>query len=187
MVMCNRLLSRTLRGKVRLFVVIFGAAVWMSVPAWGQEATQRHRSTGSAPVAPNFALKTIDGDVFRLREHRGDVVVLNFWATWCAPCRREIPGFVELQREYSDRGLQFVGVAVRDVGVEAVRQFARAMDINYPVGLDDGTIAEKYGGVWRLPTTYVIGPEGKVRGHIPGLVPPSRLRSVLEKLLEETL
>lgn len=137
--------------------------------------------------APDFTLKTLDGDTFHLRDHRGEVVVLNFWATWCPPCRREIPDFVKLQRELGDEGLQFVGVALeRSAGPEEVRAFVEKMNINYPVGLGDGTIAQKYGGVRGIPRTFVIGPEGKIRGHIPGMATESMLRPGLEKLLEET-
>lgn len=149
-------------------------------PAWAE-------SERTPDEAPNFALETLDGDTFRLKEYRGDVVVLNFWATWCPPCRKEIPTFVKLQRELGSRGLQFVGVALeRDAGPEEVRAFAEKMDINYPVGLGDGSIAQKYGGVWGLPRTFVIGPEGTIQGHIPGMATEAMLRPGLEKLLEKT-
>lgn len=149
-------------------------------------AQKGHSSDAEPPEAPNFTLDTLGGDTFRLRDHRGEVVVLNFWATWCPPCRREIPDFVKLQRELGDRGLQFVGVALeRSAGSEEVRAFAEKMNMNYPIGLGDGTIARKYGGVRGLPRTFVIGPEGKVRGQIPGMATESMLRPGLEKLLKE--
>jgi cytochrome c biogenesis protein CcmG/thiol:disulfide interchange protein DsbE len=137
--------------------------------------------------APPFTLETLDGPDVRLRDLRGEVVVLNFWATWCPPCRREIPDFVQLQRELGDEGVQFVGVALeRSAGPEEVRAFADRMDINYPIGLDDGTIAQTYGGVRTLPTTFVIGPEGHIRKRIPGMTTERMLRPLLESLLEET-
>lgn len=136
--------------------------------------------------APDFSLETLEGNTFRLRDHRGKVVVLNFWATWCPPCRREIPDFVALQRDLGEEGLQFVGVALeRDAGPPEVRAFADEMDINYPVGLGDGSIARKYGGVRSLPMTFVIGPEGQIQKTIPGMTTEDRIRPVLEALLEE--
>jgi len=136
--------------------------------------------------APNFTLDRLNGDTFALEEYRGQVVVLNFWATWCPPCRKEIPDFVRMQRDLGDEGLQFVGVALeRNPDPEAVRDFAEKMNINYPVGLGDGSIAQKYGGVRGLPMTFVIGPDGTIRGRIPGRTTESRLRPALETLLEE--
>jgi cytochrome c biogenesis protein CcmG/thiol:disulfide interchange protein DsbE len=138
------------------------------------------------PDAPDFSLNTLDGETFRLGDHRGEVVVLNFWATWCPPCRREIPDFVSLQNDLGPRGLQFVGVALeRSAGPEEVRAFAEKMNINYPIGLGDGSIAEKYGGVRGLPMTFVIGPEGTIRKHIPGMTTEDRIRPLLEALLRE--
>ena len=151
-----------------------------SAPAWAT-------SEMTSDEAPNFVLKTLDGDTFRLKEYRGEVVVLNFWATWCPPCRKEIPTFVKLQRELGDQGLQFIGIALeRSAGPKKVRTFAEKMDINYPVGMGTGRIAQKYGGVHGIPRTFIIGPEGNVQGHIPGMATESMLRPGLEKLLQKT-
>lgn len=168
----------------RIVLSIF-AMVMLTVGAvQGQASPQGSPSGKGGPTAPEIALETIDGDVFRLGEHHGEVVVLNFWATWCAPCRHEIPGFIELQRAYADRGVQFVGIALqRGAGTEAVRTYTENTGINYPVGIDEGTISQKYGGVRRLPTTFVIGRDGTVQGRYSGLVPKKRLQAGLERLI----
>ena len=153
-----------------------------------EQPTSPAQPTGgdNAQDAPDFSLNTLDGGTFRLDAHRGDVVVLNFWATWCPPCRREIPDFVSLQDDLGGRGLQFVGVALeRSAGPDEVRAFADEMNINYPIGLGDGAIAEKYGGVRGLPMTFVIGPDGQIRKHIPGMTTEDRIRPLLEALLRE--
>ena len=148
-----------------------------SAPSWAT-------SDLTSKEAPDFSLETLSGDTFRLREHRGEVVVLNFWATWCPPCREEIPMFVDLQKELGDQGLQFVGVALeRSAGPQKVQAFAEKMNINYPIGMGTGEIARAYGGVRGLPMTFIIGPDGKVQGHIPGRATESMLRPGLETLL----
>jgi cytochrome c biogenesis protein CcmG/thiol:disulfide interchange protein DsbE len=123
------------------------------------------------------------GDTLRLSERRGEVVILNFWATWCPPCREEIPMFIEMQRELGDEGLQFVGISLDREGFEVVRPFAEDMGVNYPMVVDDGTVAPMYGGIPTVPTTYLIGPEGRVHGYAPGLVTESVLRPRVEELL----
>lgn len=133
--------------------------------------------------APDFALPTLAGDTFRLAEHRGKVVVLNFWATWCAPCRHEIPDFIALQRELGDAGVQFVGVSLDEEGFDVVRPYAEEMEINYPIVHDAGGVAVRYGGIRVVPTTFLIGPEGNVRGYAPGMVTEEVLRPKLEELL----
>ena len=164
---------------VLLPVLIFAFGRPDPAPAWAPPDTPN-------ADAPDFVLETIDDETIPLRDYRGKVVVLNFWATWCPPCRREIPDLVALQRDLGDRGLQIVGIALeRDSGVDDVRAFAKKMSINYPVGLGDGSIARRYGGVRSLPTTFIIGPEGNIRGQIPGLVTEERLRPGLERLLED--
>ena len=162
--------------------VLIGAFVTGAVPLPGPFAD----TSATAQTAPDFRLNTLDGGTFHLDAHRGEVVVLNFWATWCPPCRREIPDFVALQRELGDEGLQFVGVALeRSAGPDEVRAFADRMKINYPIGLGDGSIAQKYGGVRGLPMTFIIGPDGTIREHVPGMTTKERLRPTLTALLDE--
>lgn len=113
---------------------------------------------------PAFSLPDIDGATRRVREWDGKVLVINFWATWCPPCREEIPEFVALQQKYAPRGLQFVGVAIEER--EAVLPFMEAVGINYPILLGQLTgieLSRKYGNRWgALPFTAVINREGRI-------------------------
>ena len=135
--------------------------------------------------APDFALERMNGERFRLSDHRGEVVVVNFWATWCPPCRQEIPIFVELQEEYGSDGLTFVGISLDQEGFAAVRPFAQEMDINYPLVVDDGTVANRYGGVRGLPMSFVVAPNGTIAYVRPGYFPEAELREQVIPLLDE--
>ncbi len=139
----------------------------------------------SGPSAPDFTLTRLNGESFQLSEHRGEVVVLNVWATWCAPCRDEIPGFVELQREYRSRGVQFVGLSVDEGGRAAVRRFAQEQPLNYPQVASQTVASRKYGQTTAIPRTFVIDKRGRIRYTHSGLFLPGRLEPMLETLIAE--
>lgn len=120
--------------------------------------------------APDFTLTDIDGKPVRLADLRGKAVVLNFWATWCPPCRFETPWFVELQKKYGSRGLQIVGVSMDQWGKTPVRDFAGEFKVNYPLALGNADVANRYGGIRSLPTTFYIDRNGRVMDVVPGLM-----------------
>lgn len=136
----------------------------------------------SVPEVPDFALKQLNGETFRLSDHRGNVVAINFWATWCPPCREEIPDLIELQEEMNEEVL-FVGVSLDEGGPEKVRTFAEEFGINYPIVIDDGTVAQKYGPIRGIPTTFLVDREGRVRVRSIGLLTKENLRPVLRALV----
>src|SRR5262250_3196514 len=105
-------------------------------------------------LAPDFQLKNLDGKQVRLSAFRGKAVLLNFWATWCAPCKIEMPWFVDLQKQYAAQGLQVIGVAMDDSGEPAISKFAKEMGVNYPVLIGKESVGDAYGGVEFLPTTF---------------------------------
>lgn len=132
--------------------------------------------------APDFTLKNRDGTPFTLSEHEGEVVVLNIWATWCPPCRKEIPDFIDIQNEMRDDDVLFVGVSVDKEGWQVVRPFAKKYEINYPIVVDDGTIRQKYGPFRGIPTTFIINKKGKVEYVAPGMISKQKLQPILKKL-----
>ncbi|GIV60916.1 TlpA family protein disulfide reductase [Rhodocaloribacter litoris] len=145
-------------------------------------------ATAEAPsylgqTAPDFTLKTLDGQTFRLSDHRGKVVLINFWATWCGPCVIETPELVALYNDLKGRGLMIVGVSLDEEGFEVVRPFAEEFDVTYPLVVDDGAVAEAYGGIYGLPTTFVLDREGKIRHRFIGLFPTGEMRPEIEKML----
>lgn len=137
--------------------------------------------------APDFTLKNRDGEPFTLSEHEGKVVVLNIWATWCPPCRKEIPDFVDIQKEMRDKDVLFVGVSIDREGWEVVRPFAQKYEINYPIMVDDGTVNQKYGPFRGIPTTFIINKKGKVEYVAPGMVRKQKIQPILEKLASRKL
>src|SRR5690625_3916687 len=133
--------------------------------------------------APDFTLETMNGEPFTLSDHEGKVIVINIWATWCAPCRKEIPDFIKMQRDMRDQGVLFVGVSVDEKGWEAVRPYARKMDINYPVMVDDGSVFEGYGPFQLIPTSYIINKKGELEYVAPGMLTEYKLKPILEELV----
>jgi len=126
-----------------------------------------HENPSGLPVAPLFSLKDIDGDALDLADYKGKVVLLDFWATWCRPCRSEIPGLVDLQNRYRDKGLQIIGVSV-DESAKPVRRFREEYRMNYPVALCDRKVRQLYGGLSGIPTTLLIGRDGRVYSKVVG-------------------
>jgi peroxiredoxin len=122
-------------------------------------------------LAPDFTLKTIDGKSVKLSDLRGKAVLLNFWATWCEPCKVEIPWFVDLQKQYADQGLQIVGVAMDDnASPQKIEAFTKQLGVNYTILLGNDAVADQYGGIENLPTTFYVGRDGKIVQRVVGLV-----------------
>ena len=134
-------------------------------------------------VAPDFELQSLDGKQVRLSDYRGKAVLLNFWATWCAPCKIEMPWFVDLQKQYASQGLQVIGVAMDDSGEDAIAKFAKEMGVNYPVLIGKESVGDAYGGVEFLPTTFFIDRQGKVVERVFGLVGHSDIEDNVKKAL----
>ena len=139
---------------------------------------------GNRQAAPNFALKDADGRTVRLADYHGKVVLLNFWATWCDPCRVEIPWFTDFERRHKDRGFAVVGISMDEDGWDAVKPFISEYGVNYRILMGDDTIAKLYGGVESLPTTFLIDREGRVAAIHVGLVSKSSYERDLIQLFE---
>lgn len=156
------------------------------VLAAGAGATYYVVSGPQAERVPSFELSDLSGDVHRAADWRGHILVLNFWATWCKPCREEIPMLIEAQRDFADRGVQVVGLAVdRD---KPVRRFAEQYDINYPVLVPMGDtmrLQDKLGGGAGLPFTVVVDREGRIQARVPGRIERDRLDALLAPLLTD--
>jgi peroxiredoxin len=120
-------------------------------------------------MAPEFTLQSLDGKTVHLSDYRGKGVLLNFWATWCEPCKVEMPWFVELQKKYEGQGLQIVGIAMDDATPADIQKFAEQMGVNYPVLIGKEAVGQQYGGIPFLPTSFYIGRDGKIVAKVFGL------------------
>jgi thiol-disulfide isomerase/thioredoxin len=133
-------------------------------------------------AAPDFKLESIDGKPLTLAAARGKVVLLNFWATWCGPCRAEIPDLIELQRRYNDK-LQIIGLTVDEDDPDVVKQAVAETGINYVVGMSSPEVRKSYGGIAALPTSFVLDTEGRAVQKHEGLRNPALYEMEIRALL----
>jgi cytochrome c biogenesis protein CcmG/thiol:disulfide interchange protein DsbE len=133
--------------------------------------------------APDFALKDADGKTVHVADYKGKVLLLDFWATWCPPCKIEIPWFMDMQRKNKDKGFEVLGVAMDDNGWEDVKPFLADLKVNYRVVVGTDETAKEYGGVDALPTTFLIDREGKIAAVHVGLASRKDFEDGVEELL----
>jgi thiol-disulfide isomerase/thioredoxin len=131
--------------------------------------------------APALVVKTLDGKNLALNDLRGKVVLINFWATWCSPCRAEIPSLVDLQARYRDH-LSIVGLSLDDGPVDAVKNFASALRMNYPIAIVGEDVAHTFGEMIGLPTTLLIDRTGRIVSRHTGLISPASLEREVRAL-----
>ena len=144
-------------------IIIYGivALCLLGIYAAGRRTAQKPKTTTSGNLAPDFTVTDINGKKLTLSDYRGKVVLLTFWATWCAPCRAEIPHFVEMQQKYGPQGFQIVGISMDD-DVKPVKAFYQEYKMNYPVAVGDDKLAESFGGVLGLPVSFIIDRDGRI-------------------------
>lgn len=172
------------RSPLALVVVAFVVALMLY---FGYHQARRPGAVSAhvtqASVAPDFSLESLDGKTMRLSELRGKAVLLNFWATWCGPCKIEMPWFVELQNQYRSQGLQIIGVAMDDASKEDIGKFAKDMGVNYPILIGKESVGDQYGGVPALPETFLIARDGKIVDKIIGLKGKAEIEDAIKKAL----
>jgi len=179
----------TKRDTFVAFLALAGAGVW-SYSAWVKQHSPNSVKAASVKPdnqrkpAPDFTLKDADGKVVHLTDYRGKVVLLDFWATWCGPCKIEIPWFMEMQRKNKDKGFEVLGVAMDDEGWEVVKPFVADLNVNYRIVIGNDSTAEIYGGVDALPTTFLIDREGKIAAVHVGLASKKEFEDGIEELLQ---
>ncbi len=142
-------------------------------------------TTTAMKVAPDFSLQSLDGKTVHLSDFRGKAILLNFWATWCEPCKVEMPWIVDLQKKYFPDGLQVVGVAMDDASPEEIAKFTKQMGVNYPVVIGKDEVADSYGGLPFLPTTFYIGRDGRIVDKVLGIKGRGEIEDDIKKALAQ--
>lgn len=163
-----------------LAVLAGGALVW----ALGGPGALWRGEAEAGPPAPEMTVELLDGTLVSLSELRGRVVLLNFWATWCPPCRLEMPGFQDVWEDYRDRGVVILGLSVDRGDRGMVERWVRDRDITYPIAFPTGAVVRAYGGANVLPTSLLINREGRIVRRVEGFYAEPTLRGALNRLLE---
>jgi peroxiredoxin len=172
-------ISRTLESL--LWVSVLGFVGWR---VWPQVAAA-FAVGAPGDAAPAFTVSTIEGEEISLESLRGQVVLVNFWATWCPPCRVEMPGFERVYQQRKDDGFVIVGLSADRTGSAGVKRFLEERGISFPVAIAPPRVARDYGGVRALPTSFLIDREGRVRHTVTGLFAEPALRMAVDRLLAE--
>ena len=173
---------RSLGGRI-LFVALAAAFLAAAGCAKQETAGKAEQAGQIGTAAPAYELPDLDGKTVKNTDFLGKVVILDFWATWCPPCRMEVPHFVRLQSEYRDQGLEIVGLSLDAGGARDVRPFADEYKVNYTMLIASDKTAESYGGVVGIPTTFVIDRKGTIVRKFVGYTPPEAFEAVIKPLL----
>jgi len=176
-------------GRIALVMAVAAAAIMSGHSGTATEAGADDAAVfaSTQPKAIDFALKDMDGRIMKLSDLRGHPVIVDFWATWCAPCRKQIPELKAIYRRYQSRGLKVVGVACDAVmgdGIEAISPFVKEMRIPYPILLADQALVDKL-DLDYIPITYFVGRDGRVRSRVQGAGHSGELTESAKALIAE--
>lgn len=155
----------------------------LSIPSFIPSAHASDPATTGVSLAPAWKLKDLNGNEVSSSDFKGKVVMIDFWATWCPPCRMMIPGMVELQEKYKDQGLVIVGVSLDEQGPSVVKSFNKEFQVNYTSLMGTEEVVRAFGGVQGIPTSFLIDREGRIVSRHVGYVSKEKLEAEIKPLL----
>jgi thiol-disulfide isomerase/thioredoxin len=177
---------------INRLILFFVLAISISVMSGDKKEIKADNNTSSLIInekdsnkAPDFALKSVDGKTIKLSDYKGKIVIIDFWATWCPPCRRGIPDLVAIQQEYK-KNVVIIGISLdREKTIKDVPDFVKNYKINYPVVYGDDQITIDYGGIRSIPTSFVIDKKGNIVDSHIGLVEKDVFVNKIKELLKK--
>jgi peroxiredoxin len=173
--------SRSLAAALLAAAVLLSSGCEKRGPREHGGAPARGGEVGTA--APAYALPDLEGKIVKNTDFLGKVVILDFWATWCPPCKAEVPHFVEMQKKYKDQGLEIVGLSLDDGGANDVKPFAEEHNVNYTMLIATQETARAYGGISGIPTTFVVDKKGTIAKRFLGFTDPAVFEATIQPLL----
>ena len=165
-----------------LFAAAFALMVSCTIPF--RDDDTRVKNEKERKATPDFSLKDSTGTLVKLSDYKGKVVLLNFWATWCGPCKIEIPWFTDFQKTYKDREFAVIGIAMDEDGWDSVKPYIEQHKMNYRIVVGNDQVSQLFGSVDSLPTTLMIDREGRIASMHIGLVAKNTYVKEIEQLLE---
>ena len=167
-----------------LCVALAGLLLWTTRSVDTATAKAAVKPEKERKTAPEFALKDSNGQTVHMSDYKGKVVLLDFWATWCGPCKIEIPWFMEFEQQLKDRGFAVLGVSMDEDGWNVVKPYIQQYKVNYRILLGNDQVGEIYGGVESLPTTFIIDRQGKIASVHIGLSGKDEFKNAITQLLD---
>lgn len=175
-----------MRRKVIGMLIVLGCFIFLIAnggkPLFSE--VTKLENEGLSQSAPDFALPTLEGKSLRLSDFEGKVIILDFWATHCPPCRKEIPDFIKLYNKYADKGLVIIGISLDRGKAEGIKRFCQNQGVNYPIVIGNYEVTKNYGGIRYIPTTFIIDQNGNIVKKFTGFTSIDIFEREIEKLLK---
>jgi len=182
----NLLDAKTMNHFNSIFLILLLSVTITLLSCSGSEKkdqVQKGEDKAGLGTFPDVTFTTMKGEKLSISDLKGKVVFVNFWATWCAPCRREIPDFIRFQKKYGGDNFTILGVSLDEQGFEVVEPYAKEMGINYPLVVDNQNLGDKLGGIYAVPTTYFLDKQGNIAGRKIGYFPEDQMKKQIDEMV----